>query len=650
MNEERQHNRYGGRIVTLVVSFVLSLVLLLTVAMTALAWSDFTQSYTNTFKGTVAKAAVVLHKYGKNQRGDILRNPVAGAEFLLYRVGTGGSLTQVNGLYTTDSSGKISVGSLSTGNYVFAEQIPGYGYDFDRNASNGNVLRYPFTVTAGDVAVVTPVQVEAYNRRQPGELDITKTVVNANGAVPSSQEMSQEFEFTVNFVDGGTYGYRIDGGPLTQLQSGGTLKLTAGQTAVFADVPVGLYYEVYEKPVSGFNSSSSGNTGNITKDIVSHAHFINTFGQTPAGATRITVKKVVEGEIPASEKNRNFGFNLYVNNNAPVHFTLQAGQQKTFDLNAGDVYRITEDDPYLLGYIQSSVINGAGTATSSEFTVTVTDTYVATVLTTISGTKTWDLRSDPAAKMPTSITVQLLANGKVVQTAAVTPNASGKWTYSFSAPKYDATGKAITYTVSEAPVTNFKATVTGTNIKNTWVKPTPPPKPEEVIISGAKTWRHGSNPVVKRPTLIVVNAMDGNTIVATDLITESDGWMWTFKLPKTRANGKVINYTISEDPVFGYSTKVNGYNLTNTYIGGGGGGTTGGGTGHGGSGGGSTTGGAAGSGGASKETSSSGSLSKTGDDLRLNILWYTLLIVLFSSILLVLLRLLRRKPHKHTHT
>ena len=48
-------------------------------------------------------------------------------------------------------------------------------------------------------------------------------------------------------------------------------------------------------------------------------------------------------------------------------------------------------------------------------------------------------------------------------------------------------------------------------------------------------------------------------------MTEDKGWAWSFtNLPKY-ADGSQINYTISEDTVADYTTKVNNYDVTNSY-------------------------------------------------------------------------------------
>lgn len=48
-------------------------------------------------------------------------------------------------------------------------------------------------------------------------------------------------------------------------------------------------------------------------------------------------------------------------------------------------------------------------------------------------------------------------------------------------------------------------------------------------------------------------------------MTAGDNWKYSFKdLPKYE-NGKEITYTVTENAVTGYSTKIDGYNITNSY-------------------------------------------------------------------------------------
>lgn len=87
----------------------------------------------------------------------------------------------------------------------------------------------------------------------------------------------------------------------------------------------------------------------------------------------------------------------------------------------------------------------------------------------------------------------------------------------------------------------------------------------KVSVSGTKTWDDGNNQDGIRPDSIKVNLLADGKIVQTVDVTAENDWSYEFSdLPKY-AEGKEIVYTISEEPVEGYTTEVNGYNLTNTH-------------------------------------------------------------------------------------
>ena len=174
----------------------------------------------------------------------------------------------------------------------------------------------------------------------------------------------------------------------------------------------------------------------------------------------------------------------------------------------------------------------------------------------ISGSKTWDDADNQDGVRPETITVKLLADGKVVASQLVSAETGWKWTFTKMA-KY-AEGKEIVYTVTESSVPGYTATVTGFDIKNTHV-------PGTVSVEGKKTWDDGDDQDGIRPESITVNLFADGTKVDTRTVTEADEWKWVFaNLPQKKA-GKDIVYTITEDPIEGYETKIEGYNITNIH-------------------------------------------------------------------------------------
>lgn len=178
--------------------------------------------------------------------------------------------------------------------------------------------------------------------------------------------------------------------------------------------------------------------------------------------------------------------------------------------------------------------------------------------TSINGTKTWSDNDNQDGKRPTSITVNLLANGTKVDSKEVTAN--DNWKYEFTnLPKY-AAGNEITYTVEEDTVEGYEATVDGYNITNTH-------KPETTKVEGTKTWNDSDNQDGIRPEKIIVNLLADGNKVNTQEVTPDDNGNWTYSftdLPKFKA-GKEIVYTVAEKAVEGYVSTVSGYNINNTH-------------------------------------------------------------------------------------
>src|SRR5699024_9574833 len=68
-----------------------------------------------------------------------------------------------------------------------------------------------------------------------------------------------------------------------------------------------------------------------------------------------------------------------------------------------------------------------------------------------------------------------------------------------------------------------------------------------------------------RPEYITVNLLANGEFIKNKQVDKISDWKYSFKdLPKYE-NGVEINYTITEDTVEGYSTSINGYDITNVY-------------------------------------------------------------------------------------
>ena len=180
--------------------------------------------------------------------------------------------------------------------------------------------------------------------------------------------------------------------------------------------------------------------------------------------------------------------------------------------------------------------------------------------TSISGQKTWNDNDNQDGKRPSKITVNLLANGLKVASKEVKPDATGNWAYRFdNLDLVDDAGNIIAYTVSEEPVAGYETTVEGTNITNNRI-----PDMTEVVVK--KVWDDKENKDGLRPEKITIRLLADGQEVAVKEITTTDNWQASFTdLPEYK-DGKKIVYTITEDPVAGYTSKIDGFTVTNRHI------------------------------------------------------------------------------------
>ena len=280
----------------------------------------------------------------------------------------------------------------------------------------------------------------------------------------------------------------------------------------------------------------------------------NTYNVTPVETTSVSVTKVWD------DNNDQYG-------NRPDNITVKllagGAESKTAELNAGNSWNYTfadlpkkDNDENAIAYtIEEVAVNGytSEITGNAENGFTVTNT---TKFTSVSGTKTWVDNENADGKRPASITVNLLDNGALVESATVT-SANG-WSYTFANLPTYRNGTAAVYTVDEEAVDGYTKTINGYNITNTHT-------PETVTISGTKTWEDDNNRDGKRPESITVRLLAGGNEVASKIVTAADGWTYTFADMPKYSGGNEIVYTISEDTVTDYSTVINGYDITNTH-------------------------------------------------------------------------------------
>ena len=179
--------------------------------------------------------------------------------------------------------------------------------------------------------------------------------------------------------------------------------------------------------------------------------------------------------------------------------------------------------------------------------------------TSVSGQKTWNDNDNQDGKRPSKITVNLLANGVKVASKEVKPDATGTWAYHFdNLDVVDDAGNVIAYTVSEEPVEGYETTIEGTNITNTRTQ-------EVTEVAVKKIWDDADNKEGLRPEKITVRLLADGQEVAVKEITATDNWQANFTDLPVYKEGKKVAYTITEDPVAGYITNIDGFTVTNRH-------------------------------------------------------------------------------------
>lgn len=135
------------------------------------------------------------------------------------------------------------------------------GYVTTKNADTG-LIKDGITCTASFI-----------NSKNNGVLSIAKTVAGNRG------NKSKEFEFTVTFNTSKTYSYTGIGLDNGTIASGDIIRLADGQSIEITGILEGTSYTVEEADYSseGYVKKSTGETGIISKDTASVAHFTNTY-------------------------------------------------------------------------------------------------------------------------------------------------------------------------------------------------------------------------------------------------------------------------------------------------------------------------------------------------------------------------------------
>lgn len=446
-----------------------------------------------------------------------------------------------------------SESDIKKGNFTVTEIEAPEGYELNPT---------PFEMTVGQDGAIKTVT----NKRSKA-----KVKIKANKKLTGRELKAEEFEFTLTDQDGKvkeTVKNDKDGNiAFSELEfdKAGTYTFKIAEKA---GSDTGIKYDT--KTVTATVTVADKGKGALeaTVSYDDEKAFENTY--TPA-KTEVPVKKVWKDENNQDGKR-------------PTSVTVKLladGQDtgKTLELNAtnGWAGSFTDLDADKGGTpIKYTVVEVTVAGYTSEITgdaasgFTITNSYSPETV-DVKATKNWDDANNQDGKRPTKITINLLADGKKVDSKEIQAAADGTWTATFEKlAKYKA-GKEIKYTITEEAVAEYEATITDFTITNKYA-------PKEIDYKVTKVWNDANNQDGKRPESVTVQlykkvgnadpvAVEGKklTLTAKDK-TDANTWVASFtNLPQYEA-GKEITYSIKEvDVPAGYESSVTGQVVTNTY-------------------------------------------------------------------------------------
>ena len=305
------------------------------------------------------------------------------------------------------------------------------------------------------------------------------------------------------------------------------------------------------------NASSYSYNGHKMNEYTNTVYYQEANGTANGYNYSLTINKEDESGAPLA----NAVFSVIRKSTNGVVGTITTGPD-----GKGTIYGLLKDD-YIIretsapsGYtLAKDVIVSADNFDSKGATATITDKKAVT---TVSGTKTWKDNNDQDGKRPDSIKVNLLANGKVVQSKTV--KASDNWKYSFTnLPEFE-NGKKISYTITEDQVKDYSTTVDGYNLTNSYT-------PAKTSVSVTKAWNDNNNQDGSRPNEVKVQLYangekSGNEVT----LNAANKWTHTWTGLAEKSNKKTVQYSVKEvGTVKGYTSSVNGENgnftVTNTH-------------------------------------------------------------------------------------
>ena len=331
------------------------------------------------------------------------------------------------------------------------------------------------------------------------------------------------------------------------------------------------YKTTYKKDIPGFALSN-----NVELTISSKTWKTSkTFKQESGGSSQYLVEAVTIIKVDAEDTTKKLPdaeFTLKSTKDGKV-WTLKTAADGTVtseQLPVGEyiLKEIAAPDGYILDDAESTVVVKSGEATVC--TVTNTKKPVnpppppSPATTSVRVNKLWDDANDQDGLRPDSITVQLYANGIVIDT--ITLNAANMWTVTFNdLPVNTAEGTAIVYTVEETVPEGYTKDIVGNAAADSFTI-TNTHTPETTSVSVSKVWDDANDQDGLRPDSITVQLLANGMAVKTLTLSADNMWTGTFSDLPVNDQGLPIVYTVDETVPEGYTKDIVGNAAADSFI------------------------------------------------------------------------------------
>ena len=213
----------------------------------------------------------------------------------------------------------------------------------------------------------------------------------------------------------------------------------------------------------------------------------------------------------------------YNNSNQEVIYTLE-------ELEVNDFYKL-----------ENATITQSGNVYTITNQLEVPDDKVLVEI-----RKQWNDNDNEFGLRPDKITGTVTSS--LNTTIPYTVSKTNGWVTKFMLDKYDSNGRIITYTVDEDAIDQYTSNIAEEDnvftITNNLV--------ERINLTVTKKWIDEST--TSRPEYVVIHLFEGDTEVDSASMSADGNWSYVFRRsPKYRDDGSLIEYSVTEDEVFGYS-------------------------------------------------------------------------------------------------